>query len=216
MLAAASEGLIYICNPNNPTASITPKDQLRDFINRVPRQTIILVDEAYFHYADSPDYESVIPLIKDHSNLIVARTFSKVYGLAGARIGYAIAHPDTVKALSSYQPWPDAGVSMVSCNVAMASLDDKDFVIQCRERAKQAREMCYDCFKKFSLDYIPSSTNFILFNIDRLKGDFTGLMQAKNIYVQFREHFGGKWCRVSMGTIEEMQQFCNALKEIAA
>src|SRR5437588_677063 len=75
MAAAAKQGLIYICNPNNPTASITPKNELREFIAKAPRDTIILVDEAYYHFADSPDYESTIPLIKDHSNLVVARTF---------------------------------------------------------------------------------------------------------------------------------------------
>jgi histidinol-phosphate aminotransferase len=138
-----------------------------------------------------------------------------VYGLAGARVGYAIGHPDTIRSLNSYQPWPDAGVSMVSCAAAMASLEDQNFVKQSRERAKEARDMCYRCFKQLSLDYIPSSTNFVLFNIDKIKGDFSNLMQTKNIYVQFREHFDGKWCRVSMGTIEEMQQFCDALKGIA-
>ena len=71
MLDSAKAGLIYVCNPNNPTASITPKDELRDFIAKTPPQTMILVDEAYFHYADSPDYESVIALVKDHPNLIV-------------------------------------------------------------------------------------------------------------------------------------------------
>src|SRR6059058_5036679 len=81
----AQKGLIYVCNPNNPTASITPKNDLRGFIEKTPPETIILVDEAYFHYADSPDYESVIPLVKDHPNLIVARTFSKIYGMAGLR-----------------------------------------------------------------------------------------------------------------------------------
>src|SRR5439155_6358886 len=136
--------------------------------------------------------------------------------LAGARVGYAIAHPDVIKSLGSYQPWPDAGVSVVSSAAAMASLDDQGFVNECREKAKQAREMCYACFKKLSLEYIPSSTNFVLFNIDKIKGNFTDSMQTKNIYVQFREHFGGKWCRVSMGTVEEMQQFCTALKEIAS
>src|SRR6266404_9529195 len=77
MLVAAKGGLIYVCNPNNPTASITPKNELRDFIAKTPRETMLLVDEAYFHFADSPNYESVIPLVKDHPNLIVARTFSK-------------------------------------------------------------------------------------------------------------------------------------------
>src|SRR5204863_6054115 len=85
MSAAAKNGLVYICNPNNPTASITPKNDLRGFIEKTPRETITLVDEAYFHYADSPDYESMIPLVRDHPNLIVARTISKICGMAGLR-----------------------------------------------------------------------------------------------------------------------------------
>src|SRR5947199_3737769 len=94
---AAQKGLIYICNPNNPTASITPKNDLLDFIARTAPDTMILVDEAYFHYAESPDYESVIPLVKDHPNLIVARTFSKIYGMAGLRCGCCVAQTDTIK-----------------------------------------------------------------------------------------------------------------------
>src|SRR5436190_7676101 len=84
MLAACNgAGLVYICNPNNPTASITPKNELADFIGKVPATTIVLVDEAYHHYVDSKDYESVMPMVKEHPNLILARTFSKVYGMAG-------------------------------------------------------------------------------------------------------------------------------------
>ena len=97
----------------------------------------------------------------------------------------------------------------------MASLDDQGFVTDCRDKVSRSRQLCYDTFKELSLNYIPSSTNFILFNIDRIKGDFVKQMQDKNIYVQFREHFGGKWCRVSMGTMEEMKTFCSALKAIA-
>src|SRR5215212_2407137 len=95
MGAAAKAGLIYVCNPNNPTASITPKKELGDFINSGNPETAILVDEAYFHFADTPDYESVIPMVKDHANLIVARTFSKIYGMAELRCGYCIAQKPT-------------------------------------------------------------------------------------------------------------------------
>src|SRR5258708_24012442 len=98
MAAAASEGLIYLCNPNNPTASITPKNEVREFIDKVPRATMVLVDEAYFHYADSPDYETVIPMIRNHPNLIVARTFSKIYGMAGVCCRYFISLSQTIKA----------------------------------------------------------------------------------------------------------------------
>jgi len=205
--------MVYICNPNNPTGTFVEMSQLKDHAVASAKKTFVFIDEAYTEYAELP---SLASLAVTDPNIVVAKTFSKVYGLAGARVGYAIAHPDTIRSLSKCQAWPDAGVSMVSCNAAMASLDDKEFVTQCMTKAKAARETCYDCFQKLSLEYIPSSTNFILFNIDKIKGDFTNLMQAKNIYVQFREHFGGKWCRVSMGTTEEMQQFCNALKEIAS
>ena len=205
--------MIYFCNPNNPTGTFVDPGQLKDHAAAATQKTFVFVDEAYAEYAELP---SLATWAVKTPNVVVAKTFSKVYGLAGARVGYAIAHPDTIKLLGSYQPWNHAAISVVSSAAATAALDDQAFVKECREKAKTAREMCYDCFKKYSLEYIPSSTNFILFNIDKLKGDFTSLMQAKNIYVQFREHFGGKWCRVSMGTIEEMQQFCSALKEIAA
>ena len=205
--------MIYFCNPNNPTGTFADVNQLNDHTISAAEKTFVFIDEAYTEYAELPTLASIA--IKN-PNIVVAKTFSKVYGLAGARVGYAIAHPDSIKSFSSYQPWSDAGVSVVSSAAAMSSLDDKDFVKQCRENAKAAREMCYAAFKELSLDYIPSSTNFILFNIDKIKKDLAKEMERKNIYVQHREHFGGRWCRVSMGTIEEMQQFVAALKEIAA
>src|SRR5438477_6436032 len=126
MGGAAQKGLIYICNPNNPTASITPKNDLRDFIAKTSPDTMILVDEAYFHYADSPDYESVIPLIKAHPNLLVARTFSKIYGMAGLRCGYCVAQPETIKRMHGFQMWDS--VNVMALAAASASLDDVDQV----------------------------------------------------------------------------------------
>jgi histidinol-phosphate aminotransferase len=145
----------------------------------------------------------------------VAKTFSKIYGLAGARIGYIIGHPDTIKKIAVLQPWPNANVSATSVAAASAALKDQAFVKDCRAKIAQARELCNKTFKELSLEYIPSHTNFILFNIGKIGTDFSQKMQAKNIYVQYRDHFGGKWCRVSMGTIEEMQSFCSALKSVA-
>src|SRR5881296_4177763 len=126
MLAAAKAGLIYVCNPNNPTASITPKDELRDFVAKTPRETMILVDEAYFHYADSPDYESVIPLVKEHPNLVVSRTFSKIYGMAGLRCGYCVAQKETLEQLRAHQMWDS--VNIMALAAASAGLDDPDQV----------------------------------------------------------------------------------------
>src|SRR6185437_1375372 len=138
MLAAARGGLIYVCNPNNPTASITPKDELRDFITKTPRETMILVDEAYFHFADSSDYESVIPLVKEHPNLIVSRTFSKIYGMAGLRCGYCVAQKETIERMRRNQMWDS--VNCMALAAATASLDDPDHVPNGQRLNKEAKQ----------------------------------------------------------------------------
>src|SRR6266705_5369933 len=154
MAAAAKDGLIYICNPNNPTASITPKNELREFIANTPRKTMILVDEAYFHYADSPDYESTIPLVKDHPNLIVARTFSKIYGMAGLRCGYCVAQPETIKRMRSHQMWDS--VNIMALAAASASLDDPDQVPNGQRLNSEVKAFTSSELDKLGYKTIPS------------------------------------------------------------
>ena len=204
--------MMYICNPNNPIGTYVEDHLLRNFVNECSKKCMVLVDEAYTEFADLP---SLKDLAVNNPNIVVAKTFSKIYGLAGARIGYVIAHPATIKKISPFQPWPDANISAVTVAAASAALKDQAFVKDCKEKAAQARELCYKAFKELSLEYLPSHANFILFNIDKITGDFTKRMEEKKIFVQFRNHFGGKWCRVSMGTIDEMKAFCTAIKEIA-
>ncbi|HEY6070473.1 MAG TPA: aminotransferase class I/II-fold pyridoxal phosphate-dependent enzyme, partial [Chthoniobacterales bacterium] len=153
MGAAAQKGLIYICNPNNPTASITPKNDLQDFIAKTSPETMILVDEAYFHYADSPDYESVIPLVKDHPNLLVARTFSKIYGMAGLRCGYCVAQPDTIKKMHGFQMWDS--VNIMALAAASASLDDEAQVTNGRKMNSEAKSYTLAELEKMGLKSIP-------------------------------------------------------------
>jgi len=203
--------MVYICNPNNPTGTVNNIDELRKFTLEAAKKTFVFIDEAYTEYAGLP---SLADLAAGNKNILVAKTFSKIHGLAGARIGYAIAHPETIKSLSKFQPWPDADASLVSIVAASASLDDTAFIESCKANATKAREICYATFKDLKLEYIPSQTNFILFNIDKIGTEFSKKMQARNIFVQFRDHFGGKWCRVSMGIVEEMKAFSTALKEI--
>lgn len=205
--------MIYICNPNNPTGTVLDVNDVEQFALSAAKKTMVFIDEAYAEYAQQ---KTLAPIAINNPNIIVAKTFSKVYGLAGARIGYAIAHPQTIKTLSTYQPWPDSNVSAVSAAAAIASLGDQAFVQDCIEKTNKAKQICFDTFQKLGLDYITSFTNFILFNIDKIADKFSEGMKDKNIQVQFREHYGGKWCRVTMGTIEEMYAFTNALKEIAA
>jgi histidinol-phosphate aminotransferase len=208
----ADTKMMYVCNPNNPVGTYAEDHLLRNFVNECSKKCMVLIDEAYIEFADLP---SLKDLAVNNPNIVVAKTFSKIYGLAGARIGYVIAHPGTIKKLAAFQPWPDANISAVTVAAASAALKDQAFVKDCKEKIAQARELCYKTFKELSLEYIPSHTNFILFNIDKIGSDFSQKMQAKNIFVQYRDHFGGKWCRVSMGTIDEMKTFCTALKEIA-
>jgi histidinol-phosphate aminotransferase len=214
MLSAmdANTRMVYVCNPNNPVGTYIEDRLLRAFVTESSKKSLVMIDEAYTEYANLPSLKDIA--VKN-PNVIVAKTFSKIYGLAGARIGYVIAHPDTIKKLAAFQPWPDANVSQATVAAASAALKDQNFVNDCREKAAEARAMCAKTFKELSLEYIPSHTNFILVNISKIGTDFSKKMQAKNIFVQYRDHFGGKWCRVTMGTIEEMKEFCIALKEIA-
>ena len=126
---------------------------------------MVLIDEAYTEFADLP---SLKDLAVKNPNIVVAKTFSKIYGLAGARIGYVIAHAATIKKLSAFQPWPDANISAVTVAAASAALKDQAFVKDCKEKIAQARELCYKTFKELSLEYIPSHTNFILFDIGKI------------------------------------------------
>src|SRR5213083_413413 len=165
MLAAAKEGLIYVCNPNNPTASITPKGELRDFIARTPGETMILVDEAYFHFADSPDYESVIPLVKEHPNLIVSRTFSKIYGMAGLRCGYCVAQKEAIDRMRQQQMWDS--VNIMALVAAIASLNDETQVTNGRRRNGETRAYLTSELKSIGYEHIPSQANFIMIDVKR-------------------------------------------------
>src|SRR5260221_7181387 len=211
MLAAANEGLIYICNPNNPTASITPKDQLRDFINKVPRQTIILVDEAYFHYADSPDYESVIPLVEDHANLIVARTFSKVYGMAGLRCGYCIARPETIQRMRPHLTWDS--VNIMALAAAIASLNDPDQVPNGRRMNSQTKQFVSDEIRKFGYEHIPSQANFIMIDMKRPVRPLIDAMNHAGVSVGRAFPALPNHMRVTIGKQNEMEAFLGAFRK---
>jgi histidinol-phosphate aminotransferase len=132
MLAAANgAGLVYICNPNNPTASITPRNEMSEFLAKVSPATIVLVDEAYHHYVESKDYESLIPLVQQYPNLIVARTFSKIYGMAGLRCGYCVTQRANIGVMRAHQTWDS--VNIMALVAALASLKDPEQVARGRK-----------------------------------------------------------------------------------
>src|SRR5213080_2835172 len=213
MLAAAKGGLIYVCNPNNPTASITPKDELGDFIAKTPHETMILVNEAYFHYADSPDYESVIPLVKDYPNLIVSRTFSKIYGMAGLRCGYCVAHRETVERMRSHQMWDS--VNIMALSAATASLDDTDHVPNGQRLNREAKAFTTSELDKLGYKQISSQANFIMFDCKRPVVPLIQAMKQQNVHVGRLFPALPNHMRVTIGKKSEMETFVSAFREVA-
>jgi len=214
MSAAAKNGLVYICNPNNPTASITPKNDLRGFIEKTPRETMILVDEAYFHYADGLDYESVIPLVKDHPNLIVARTFSKIYGMAGLRCGYCVAQPETIKRMHPFQMWDS--VNIMALAAARASLDDVDQVNGGRKMNSEAKNFTLSELEKLGYKSIPSQANFIMFDCRKPVVPIIQAMKEKNVQVGRLFPALPNHMRLTIGKHSEMESFLSAFKQVIA
>jgi histidinol-phosphate aminotransferase len=214
MLAAAKDGLIYVCNPNNPTASITPKNEVRDFIAKTPPETMILVDEAYFHFADSPEYESVIPLVKDHSNLIVSRTFSKIYGMAGLRCGYCVAQKRTIERMRRNQMWDS--VNCMALAAATASLDDLEHVPNGQRLNKEAKTFTTSELEKMGYKIIPSQANFIMFDCKRPVVPLIKAMKEQNVHVGRLFPALPNHMRLTIGKKAEMETFLAAFREVIA
>jgi histidinol-phosphate aminotransferase len=214
MLDSAKAGLIYVCNPNNPTASITPKGELREFITKTPPQTMILVDEAYFHYADSPDYESVIALVKDHPNLIVSRTFSKIYGMAGLRCGYCVAQKETIDRLRRNQMWDS--VNCMALAAATVSLDDLDHVPNGQRLNRETKTFVTSELDKMGYEQIPSQANFIMFDCKRPVVPLIQAMKERKVHVGRLFPSLPNHMRLTIGKKAEMESFVTAFKQVTA
>jgi len=214
MGAVANAALVYICNPNNPTASITPKNELAAFISKTSQQTMILVDEAYFHYADSPEYESVIPLINDHPNLIVARTFSKIYGMAGLRCGYAVAQPETIAQLRPHQSWDSVNIMAVAA--AGASLNDPDQVTNGRRLNQETRTFLTTQLDAMDYKYIPSQANFVMIDVKRPVLPLIKALKERNVEVGRLFPALPNHMRLTIGKKGEMEAFLFAFRRVLA
>jgi histidinol-phosphate aminotransferase len=214
MLAACNDrtGLVYICNPNNPTGTIVTRDELAKFLAAAPRTATILVDEAYHHFVEDPRYASTFDWFGKYPNLVLVRTFSKIYGMAGMRLGYAVAAPDKINAMRPYVNWNNANTSVLEA--ALACFGDDPWVAAERKRFNDTRRWLCREFEKEGRRYIPSETNFVMVDVG---GDVTPVIQKfreKNIFVGRKFPSLPNWLRISIGTPEEMQAFAAALREI--
>lgn len=203
--------LINLCNPNNPTGTIVEAKQLYDWINTAPAQHLFLIDEAYFDYAQANQaYKSALPLIKQgKNNVIITRTFSKAYGMAGMRIGYGIATSELANKINPYA----AGFNLNAAGIAAASasLDDLLFYQSSIESNRNAKAILIETLDKLALPYIPSDTNFLLHRIGQPINVYAQHMSENGIRVGRKMTDDEYWNRLSIGTPEEMHQFSQTL-----
>jgi histidinol-phosphate aminotransferase len=210
--AAKGAGLIFYCNPNNPTSTYVGAHATREFLFKVRRtspDTTVLVDEAYFDYVTDPDHDTHIPLAIEDPHIIVARTFSKAYGMAGLRMGYCVGHPDTIRKMADW----DAGTGTSSLNVlamqaGVAAIQQEPSVIAAeRDRNKAVRELTMKWFADRGMKPTDSQANFVLVNIGRPAKAFREACAKQGVLVgRDFPPFEKTHCRLSFGTMAEMQK----------
>lgn len=200
-----STRLVYVCNPNNPTSALEPAKELESFCSAVSNRTMVFADEAYFDYIEDPNYPSMIELVKKGMNVIVARTFSKVYGLAGIRMGYLVARPDIINRIGKSVM---SGPNILAVAAAKAALQDDEFYQFSLEKNKIGKKMLTDTLDDLGMEYVPSACNFVFFKTGRPISEVYADYMKQGVKVGRPFPPMLDWCRVSMGTVEQVAQLC--------
>jgi len=207
--AAGGRGLVYVCNPNNPTGTLTPGDEIRRLLERLPASVRVLVDEAYHGYAEGePGYESAAPWIARHPNLVVARTFSKIHGLAGLRCGYALGAPAAIAAIADQLPWD--GSNLVALAAARAALADAAHVARSRALNAEVRASTVATLAAAGAGVLPSAANFVFADLGRDVAPVIAALRADGVRVGRRFAALPHHLRVTVGTAAEMRRFAAA------
>ncbi|MFZ1751113.1 MAG: histidinol-phosphate transaminase [Saprospiraceae bacterium] len=198
----ANTKMVFVCNPNNPTGTILPANEMMHFCEKMAKVTMVFSDEAYCDYITIPNYPSMVSLVKQNLNVIVAKTFSKVYGLAGVRIGYLIARPDIIARIDRFQV---DNPNMLGLAAAEAAMDEKAFYDDSVQKNKESKSIITNTLDQLGLTYTDSHGNFIFFKSGMDITKFREKMLAEKIMVGRPFPPFNDWCRVSTGTLEEMQ-----------
>lgn len=209
----STTSLVYLCNPNNPTGTIVDTEKLKAFCERVSKRVPIFIDEAYIDYLPDPQGTTLMDSVRKGQNVIVARTFSKLHGFAGLRVGYMVALPEMITQLEPYCNRGD--ISATSVSAAIASYDDKEHLQTALKKTTESKEYLYKILKKEGYEYIPSSANFVMFPLTMDGQRFTEEMQKRGVSVRSWKFANKEWCRVSIGTMEEMKYFEDAFKQLS-
>ncbi|WP_296705654.1 histidinol-phosphate transaminase, partial [Algoriphagus sp.] len=207
--------LIYVCNPNNPTGSITNAEELKKFCISASEKTPIFVDEAYLEFLENPKSQSMVGLVADGKDVIVARTFSKIHGMAGLRIGYIVATPERIESITSMVR-STMGLCSTSLKGAIASMKQTQFMGECRGYNSECREFTKNAIASLGYDIIPSYTSFMIFPIEMDGKEFLKSMYDSGVGIRVFDIYDKPWCRVSMGTKTEMEIFVETFKKVTA
>lgn len=203
--AGHSGALLYLCNPNNPTGAVTPKADLAWLVANLPPQTVLLVDEAYHDFADTPAFASALEYVRQGRPVVVARTFSKIYGMAGLRAGFACARPDLIAAMS---PFRNNVISYVTAQAVLAALADRSrFLPGRRARVLRARAELCAWLKAKGLNYLESHANFVMIDVRRDARPLIFAMPRRGVAVGRPFPPYTNYLRVSIGTEAEMAKF---------
>jgi histidinol-phosphate/aromatic aminotransferase/cobyric acid decarboxylase-like protein len=208
-LAEAAEkmhgGLIYMCNPNNPTASITPKAEVSWLVENLPPDAVLLIDEAYIHFGESKELETALPYVRQSKNVVVARTFSKIYGMAGGRAGFVCARPELIVRM---QPFRNNVRSIIAIRAVVAALAEAPTLVPERRAINAAvrRELCA-WLRERKLPYIDTQANFMMIDVGRDAREFITKMPPMGVAVGRPFPPLGNMLRVTLGTEPEMQKF---------
>ncbi|MBE0446599.1 MAG: histidinol-phosphate transaminase [Actinobacteria bacterium] len=205
--------IIFICNPNNPTGTMVSRDELERFLAGIPENVVVVLDEAYFELVRDASYPNGLNFINDKIPVVVLRTFSKVYGLAGCRVGYGIAPEFIVQAVNKVrEPF---NVNTIAQTAALYSLDCDDEVEERSLLNHEGLQYFYAEFKRLALDHIPSHANFVLVGVGTDGRKISNDLMKKGVIVRSGDIFGyPRYIRVSVGTPDENSRFINELESI--
>jgi len=214
MLAAITPQtrVVFVANPNNPTGTVVPREEVIRFLEQVPDRVLLVMDEAYIEFLDDP--ADLIPFIRNRarSNLLIMRTFSKIFGLAGLRIGYGIAVPELVTALETVrQPF---NINSIAQAGALAALDDAEHIRRTRQNNADGLRFLGDCLHKLDIEFIPSAGNFILARVGNGKRVVDELQKRGVIVRPMGGYDLPEWIRISVGTPRENERCLAALKQV--
>ena len=205
--------IIYLCNPNNPTGTFLGEDELNLFMQKVPEDILIILDEAYIEYADDERLKSGIKYLKENKNVIVLRTFSKFYGLAALRIGYGLTNPEIARAVRKvFEPFNVNSLAQVA---AAAALSDEAYIKNTLLQNKQGKEYLYKGFDQMGLDYVPTQSNFIFVDTGQDARTVFERLLKMGVIIRTGDVFGyPTHIRVTVGTTEQNQRFIASLKTV--